>query len=264
MTTVGERVRVISLGAGVQSSAMLLLGVEGAFGDLPDCAIFADTKGEPDNVYKWLDALEAFVAPFPIYRVSAGDLGAEYLAGKRRASIPAYSTTQHGKKTLLSQHCTFSFKKTPIRRKLRELVGPRGTAESWIGISMDECHRMKTSDRKWNPNRYPLIDLRLKRMDCAAVVLDRIGVEAPKSACYFCPYHGEDYWLNLKRSNPKDFARAVEFDKQLRQIDGDKWERDIFLHRSLKPLDQVKFRHEDQLAFDESGFGNECQGLCGV
>jgi hypothetical protein len=39
--------RIISLGAGVQSSAMLLMALEGRFEDMPDCAIFADTQDEP-------------------------------------------------------------------------------------------------------------------------------------------------------------------------------------------------------------------------
>ena len=35
--------RVLSLGAGVQSTVMALMGAEGKFGPAPDCAIFADT-----------------------------------------------------------------------------------------------------------------------------------------------------------------------------------------------------------------------------
>ena len=36
---------VISLGGGVQSSVMALMANEGAFDRIPDCAIFADTRG---------------------------------------------------------------------------------------------------------------------------------------------------------------------------------------------------------------------------
>ena len=39
--------RILSLGAGVQSSTMALMADQGAFGDKPDAAIFADTGWEP-------------------------------------------------------------------------------------------------------------------------------------------------------------------------------------------------------------------------
>ena len=53
------KLRILSLGAGVQSSTMALMANEGAFGPLPDYAIFADTGWEPKKVYdhlKWLES----------------------------------------------------------------------------------------------------------------------------------------------------------------------------------------------------------------
>ena len=38
------KLRVISLGAGVQSSVMALMAAKGEIGPMPDCAIFADTQ----------------------------------------------------------------------------------------------------------------------------------------------------------------------------------------------------------------------------
>jgi len=51
--------QVLSLGAGVQSSAMLLMACHGEITPRPDVAIFSDTHAEPDAVYKWLDWLES-------------------------------------------------------------------------------------------------------------------------------------------------------------------------------------------------------------
>ena len=46
------RLRIISLGAGVQSTTMALMAARGMIpGGLPDCAIFADTGAEPASVY---------------------------------------------------------------------------------------------------------------------------------------------------------------------------------------------------------------------
>ena len=45
---------IISLGAGVQSSAMAIMSAKGDFPPV-DCAIFADTGYEPKAVYKYLE-----------------------------------------------------------------------------------------------------------------------------------------------------------------------------------------------------------------
>ena len=46
--------RVISLGAGVQSTVMALMAEAGDIGPRPDCAVFADTGWEPKEVYEHL------------------------------------------------------------------------------------------------------------------------------------------------------------------------------------------------------------------
>ena len=49
--------RVVSLGAGVQSTVMLLMAAKHEIVPMPDCAIFADTQFEPTVIYehiKWL------------------------------------------------------------------------------------------------------------------------------------------------------------------------------------------------------------------
>ena len=55
--------RVISLGAGVQSTALALIAAHGEIGPMPDCAIFADTQWEPQIIYdhlNWLEKLQLF------------------------------------------------------------------------------------------------------------------------------------------------------------------------------------------------------------
>ena len=69
---------IISLGAGVQSSTMALMAAHGEITPMPDGAVFADTKREPAPVYVWLDWLEKQL-PFPVHRVSKGDLGVDAL-----------------------------------------------------------------------------------------------------------------------------------------------------------------------------------------
>lgn len=62
------RLRVLSLGAGVQSTTMALMAAHGEIGPMPDCAIFADTGWEPKSVYDHLEWLMSpNVLPFPVY-----------------------------------------------------------------------------------------------------------------------------------------------------------------------------------------------------
>ena len=63
MSNSNPTLRVLSLGAGVQSSALALMAEEGD-APMPDCAIFADVGAEPQEVYDYLEYLKAFY-PFP-------------------------------------------------------------------------------------------------------------------------------------------------------------------------------------------------------
>jgi len=78
-----NKLTVISLGAGVQSSTMALMAAHGEITPMPDYAIFADTQAEPSHIYSWLDWLETQL-PFPVLRVTAGSLKEAILNGKDR------------------------------------------------------------------------------------------------------------------------------------------------------------------------------------
>lgn len=267
---------IISLGAGVQSSTMALMAAHGEITPMPDCAIFADTQWEPAHVYKWLDWLEQQL-PFPVHRVTDGNLGDESLRlqGKDgqqfvRNVIPAFTLNPDGTKGMLLRKCTSDYKIAPLKRKQRELLKASGekVLTSWIGISLDEAHRMKPSGVRYATNRYPLIELGISRLDCLNWMRAHDFPEPPKSACTFCPYHSDAQWRELKVEHPEEFARAVEFERQWNywakqdtrpsQVKGQ-----IFLHRDCVPLDRVDLRNAED-AGQLSMFGNECEGMCGV
>jgi hypothetical protein len=122
--------RVLSLGAGVQSSTLLLMAAAGELEHMPDAAIFADTEKEPRAVYEWLDWLEEQVrGVIPIYRVSAGNIAERiYTArstGKRYATLPLFVRNTDGSTGMAHRQCTKEFKIEPIIRRLRELVAER-------------------------------------------------------------------------------------------------------------------------------------------
>jgi hypothetical protein len=265
----------ISLGAGVQSSTVYLMAVDGVFNEVPECAFFADTKFEPKWVYEHLEYLKDIGNHIiPIETVGIGSLKLHTIKsiteGRRFASLPAHVRNPQGKGAMLRRQCTREFKIQPLEAALRGLLGvskgervPKGDAvEVWIGISTDEASRMRDANHKWQLNRYPLIEKRMSRADCIRW-LESHGYRVPKkSACVACPYHDNKYWRDLKDNAPEAWAEAVEFDAMIRTgLRGVDCE--AFLHRSLVPLPEV-----DLSTAEDRGqinmFNNECEGMCGV
>jgi hypothetical protein len=252
----------LSLGAGIQSTALYLLADSGKLGKV-DVAIFADTHREPFHVYEHLANLKNY-GDIPIVTVTHGDLGGRLLeraAGERVSAsmIPAFVEGADGKAAPLGRNCTRDHKIYPIQREVRSRIGKKGTATALIGISLDEAHRQKDSLVPWIKNTYPLVERGLTRDDCVAVIREH-GIPMPeKSACYFCPYHSNAFWLDMKRRFPAEWDRCVAFDIGIRDMTRAGVRGQVFLHRSLKPLDEVDLNESQRELF-----GEECEGVCGV
>ena len=267
----------LSLGAGVQSSALYVLCTQGK-APRPDVAIFADVGDEPQFVHDQLARLkvwgEANGGP-RIDVVSRGRLSQDIVDrhnGKRSrfAAIPAFTSDGNGGSSMLRRQCTREYKIEPIEKHVRTLLGlaPRQRAKgkvsatALIGISRDEVQRMKPSRTTWITNVYPLVDLGLRRADCVRVVQEA-GLPRPlKSSCVFCPFHDNEYWTWLKTEHPDEFEKAAKFDEAFRDTSRSGDSRPVFLHRSLKALREVDFEDRQYDLFD--GFGNDCTGTCGV
>lgn len=273
-TTETAPLRVLSLGAGVQSTTLALMAARGDL-PMPDCAIFADTGWEPRRVYRHLEWLES-VLPFPVHHVRREglDLGQLAIAVARgevsragAALPPWYTDHPFG---MLPKQCSKEFKTRVVQRKIREMLGlapgergPKGTAvHQWIGISLDEADRMKPSEVPWIRNQWPLLDLRMRRRDCEAWMAERQYPRAPKSACVFCPYSGDNQRRDMRDNAPDDWSDLIAFDKQIRPGFTD-MEGQAFVHRQRVPIDQA-----DLTTATDRGqgnlFTNECEGMCGV
>lgn len=269
---------IISLGAGVQSSTMALMAAHGLIEPMPDCAIFADTGWEPKAVYEWLSWLETRL-PFPVYRVSAGNLRENLTTnttGGRFAAVPWYLKMPDGSASMGRRQCTSEYKIQPIRQKVRELMGlkkgERGGKEvrvvQWIGISTDEIQRMKESGDKYIKHRWPLVEMRMNRNDCLKW-MERAQYPKPaKSACIGCPYHSNTEWKALRDNSPDEWADAVEVDRIIRNGKPKQKSKDTplqgqqFMHRDLKPLDEVDLSTPEERG--QYSFLDECEGMCGV
>lgn len=264
------RLRVLSLGAGVQSCALALMSARGELPPL-DAAIFADTGDEKRATYRYLDWLEGQL-PFPLIRVKRPglSLGAHAMACAQRetgssASTPPYFLTEPN--GMAPKQCNADFKRDVVTRGVRalmaergvELAGGRAVVEQWIGFTTDELRRLSPHRKKFIRCRWPLIEARMTRDDCERWFELRQLPTPPKSSCVFCPYQSDRQWLAMKANgSDDDWARAVQFDAAIRPFHSGATGA-AFVHRSCRPLPEVDLA---QPAGDL--FRLECEGMCGV
>lgn len=268
--------RVLSLGAGRQSTALYLLACAGRFGeDRPEVAYFADTGAEPQGVYAHLERLERERGHIiPIERVSAGNLADTLIRNLAQtggnASIPTFTSipTFASGGGMGRRQCTREYKIAPIEKALRARLGvapgrrvPRGIrVEQWMGISADEASRMRANRRPYITNRYPLaMELGWTAADCSRYVTEQ-GFTPAKSACVFCPYTDNKRWRELAERGGEDWALAIQVDEAIR--DNPKWNQKQYLTRRLLPIAELV--RLPAAATEPNLFENECEGVCSV
>ena len=276
-----NNLRILSLGAGVQSSALALMIEKGEV-PMVDAAIFADVKGEPKAVYDWLAYLKTQITKFPIHTVTWRDLKQDILdaaEGKHKAFTAPFFTKniKTGKKRMLRRQCTSMYKILPVIQKVRELIGlkkgekrKKGTkVEMLMGISKDEIVRMRINPIKYIQNVYPLVEKEMKRSDCLDWMKNNDYSKPPRSACTFCPYHSMKEWREIKK-NKEEWEEVVAMDKAIRKQERFKnknkdefTEDELFLHSKCIPIDEIDFDEDDKQGDFLFGMENECEGMCG-
>ena len=137
--------QIASFGCGVDSVAGLLLNSN------YDEIIFADTGSEMPETYAYLDYFEK-KSGLKITKVKS-HLGKiyDYYFNKRCFPLPTF------------RDCTKKFKITPIRQYFRKKYGKKETFEMSLFIDYSEFHRMRTSDRNYIKNCYPLVDSKINK-----------------------------------------------------------------------------------------------------
>lgn len=279
-----KEIRILNLGAGVQSTALALMAETG---EIPkfDYAIFADVQAEPKAVYSHLEWLIKQLS-YPVLVRTRGSL-LENLKnginndGQRFCSIPSFTGSYGQLLGITRRQCTSEFKinvvDTVIKREILNLPKygriPKDILITQVfGLSFDEQRRVLKvrashgHKENWVVS-FPLFDLEMTRVDCVKW-LESYGMPhiTPRSACTFCPYHSDSEWLRMKKEDPESFQQAVEVDRLLRDPNSrcnQGMNQQLWLHKSCKPLDQVHFGKDlpNQSLF---GFSSECEGMCGV
>lgn len=235
--------RTLNWGLGQDSTTIALLAEHGMIPPF-DAILWADTQQEPAEVYATMEWVLPLLTP-PVYRVTAGDLGDDVLQActgqKPRVSNPPFFIAGKGP---LQRSCTRDYKVVPIRHQLRALLGaaPHGPLpggvwiEQAIGFPLDELGRTFCSDVQWIVNTFPLIDLRMRKQDCARWLTEHGYPVPPKSSCTFCPYHSDAHWRRMRDEHPEEWRQTIAFEQALQagRLPG---VRGIpYLHKSMLPL----------------------------
>jgi len=190
---------VLSFGGGVQSTAMLLMVIDGRL-PKPDIVIHSDTGSEMPHTYPvigWAEQeCKKLGIPFEIVTSTHGKLHEAYM---EQGSLPMVGL----------RSCTGRFKIQPINIRLREIVGKKNgflLARSWIGITTDERSRRGPNNHiKWLQTTYPLLDIEpMSRNECLDIV-ERAGMKVEKSGCFCCPYSGVKHFIKLRKRHPELF-----------------------------------------------------------
>ncbi|MBO2447153.1 phosphoadenosine phosphosulfate reductase [Actinomadura barringtoniae] len=152
-----------------------------------------------------------------------------------------------------TRSCTSDFKIKVIGRWLKAHgASPTNPATVGIGISVDEIHR--ANNRRTEPYErivYPLLDLGIRRTDCARIIQSAGLPVPPKSACWFCPFKRLEAWKALRRDDPDMFTRACHLENTINQRRRTLNRDPVWLTRYDAPLSEV-VPLEDQLPFDDS------------
>lgn len=238
---------IISWGGGVQSTAMIVLAVQGKIAATH--AVFANT-GDDSEHPATLDYVRNVATPWAtehgieVVEVSRKQTLLENVTGDGRSvNIPVYM--QGGAPG--NRNCTVEWKIKIIERWLRQQgITAAGPATVHIGISMDEIHRLNNRrPSKLQAPTYPLIDLRMTRQDCINVIADAGLPVPPKSSCWFCPFKRKAQWQEMKRDEPELFARAIALEERINEKRASFGKDGVYLSTWLKPLSEVTEAQQD-------------------
>ena len=199
-----KRLRVISMGAGVQTTAMLL-----RYYKEYDYCIFADTGDEMPGTYYYI---EKYLKPF------CKKVGVPWITVKHKKynSIMEWCMNKKVLPIKRTRNCTVHFKIKPINRFLKAHGATRlNPAVIDIGFSLDESHRLGNNrfDPQYIKKNYPLLDDKITRQQCQEIIREH-GWELPvKSGCDFCPFKSRKTIRALAYENPERFAKIVAMEK---------------------------------------------------
>jgi hypothetical protein len=250
-----SRTQLWASGGGVQSAAIAALIVLGNV-PKPDLAVIVDTEREQSTTWEYMDsvitpALQSVGVTLTRVRKSVFAKVDLYGGAEGDTLLMPVFTNQSGDAGKLSAYCSTEWK----RRVVERWATAQGATQvdTWLGISTDEMRRVQKQGRgKWR-NRYPLIEQKMNRGDCVALV-ERMGWrKPPRSSCWNCPNHTAEEWRDI-RNRPAEWEQVIQFDREIRLRDPH-----AFLHHDCVPIEQADLDDRNGVLFSHCD-----SGLCFV
>lgn len=208
---INDRAKVVGYGAGVNSTAMLILLTKQNV--KLDFIIFSDTGGEKPETY-------AFIPKFSQWLVKNGQPKIMVAKYKKSDGVEETLEQELNRRKALPpiaygfKSCSEKYKIRPMNRYLKanhpHIFESEEKPIKYIGFDIGEKRRMKDDPTGLFENHYPLIELNITRGDCEKAIRDE-GLCMPlKSSCFFCPNMKAHEVLRL----PEDLKkRAIKMEE---------------------------------------------------
>lgn len=236
--------KILSFGAGTQSTALALMSCENALA-------IRDHRDPPHKLVPVYDAViivdlgpatswekiqlefvrEACKKSGIFFHVIKKDLYKDLVDNygrKRTVAIPWWTRMPDGRTGKIGRRaCTGDYKIDAVAKYVRwELLGYKKgqrtrpedikAHEMHIGFSAEEKKRCNLNPNKLFVNRYPLIEMDLSRKDNYQYTLDVWGLDTKASSCLFCPFHQNYFFKYLKENEPDGYQAVLKIDHILR------------------------------------------------
>jgi len=235
-----KHINVISCGQGAPSVYLIVAAGMGIFPC--DVVIVADTGWENDMLWDNGRRTDAKTFFQEVTKPLAEEFGfeAHFVRSVDESKNPLPPLSDHNAMLIhvpffgdrggrRSQSCTDKWKIRAIRQQLRRMGAE--TATTHLGITMDEVHRVKRSNVKWEQKEYPLVYPQYNHRKYKAEIvgiLKKMGVNyLVSSECDGCPH--KDLW-RWKRTSPDTLAELEKIEKDLIENEG------LYFTSNLIPL----------------------------
>lgn len=255
--------KILSFGAGMQSTALALMSCENAIFKTPkhplvpiyDTVIICDLGLEPPWVKTQMDFVERSCRSAGIfYKVLDTPLYQDFLEnfGERRTvSIPWWTLKEDGHKSKMPRNCTLDYKVNAITKYVRwELLGYKKgqrlkpedvkAHEMHMGFSLEESRRCHENPHKLFVNKFPLVEMGWERKDSYKYILEVWGLDTKASACAFCPFHRNYFFQYVKENHQETYDAILKVDHTLRDKNPrPPMDSDLFISRSRKRIEDL-------------------------
>ena len=257
--------KILSFGAGMQSTALALMSCENAvckkkkkpypLVPIYDAVIFCDLGLEPPWVKEQMEftrrscesaGIFFHVLDTPLYQDFTQNFGE-----RRTISIPWWTLKEDGHKSRMPRNCTLDYKVNEITKYVRwELLGYKKgqwlrpadvkAHEMHMGFSAEESRRCHENPHKLFINKFPLVEMGLTRADNYKYILEVWGLDTKASACAFCPFHRNYFFQYIRKNEPKTYQEIVAMDHLLRDKNPKPpMDSDLFISRSRKRIEDL-------------------------